>query len=84
MSAYSISMNTLLDKAISAIRKLPEAEQEAIAREMLERIEADARWDALFADPRSEALLDQLADEALEEIRRGDVIDCDPGHRRAP
>ena len=77
-------MNTLLDKAISAIRKLPEAEQEAIAREMLERIEADARWDALFADPRSEALLDQLADEALEEIRRGDVIDCDPGHRRAP
>ena len=60
-------MNALLDKAIFAIRKLPEAEQEAIAREILERIEADARWDALFADPRSEALLDVLAGEALGE-----------------
>ena len=73
-------MNALLDKAIFAIRKLPEAEQEAIAREMLERIEADARWDALFADPRSEALLERLADEALEEVGRGDAFDCDLAH----
>ena len=57
-------MNALLDKAISAIRQLPEAEQEAIAREVLERIEADARWDDLLADPRSAALLERLADEA--------------------
>jgi sugar-specific transcriptional regulator TrmB len=77
-------MNALLDKAISAIQKLPEAEQEAIAREVLERIEADARWEKLFADPRSEALLERLADEALDEIRHGDVIDGDPGNRRTP
>ena len=77
-------MNALLDKAIFAIRQLPEAEQEAIARELLERIEADARWDTLFADPRSEALLERLADEALDEIRRGEVIDGDPGDRNAP
>ena len=77
-------MNALLDKAIKAIEKLPEAEQEAIAREVIERIEADARWDALFADPRSEALLERLADEALDEIRRGAVVDGDPGSRRAP
>jgi hypothetical protein len=68
------TMSALLDKAISAIRKLPEAEQEAIAREVLDRIEADARWDALFADPRSGALLKRLADEALAEAsRRGPV-----------
>jgi hypothetical protein len=77
-------MNALLDKAIFAVRKLPEAEQEAIARELLERIEADARWDALFADPRCEALLDRLADEALDEVRRGEVFDGDPGDRDAP
>jgi sugar-specific transcriptional regulator TrmB len=77
-------MNTLLDKAIFAIRKLPEAEQEAIARELLERIEADGRWDALFADPRSEALLERLADEARDEVRRGEVYDGDPGDRNAP
>ena len=74
-------MNTLLDKAISAIRQLPEAEQEAIAREVLERIEADARWDDLFADPRSAALLERLADEARDEISRGDIADRDPGSR---
>lgn len=77
-------MNAILDKAISAIQKLPEAEQEAIAREVLERIEADARWDALFADPRSEALLEKLADEAIDEVRRGHVVDGDPGNRRGP
>ena len=61
---YFSLMNALLDKAISAIQKLPEAEQEAIAREVFERIEADARWDTLFADPRSEEALQRLADEA--------------------
>ena len=68
-------MNALLDKAISAIQKLPEEEQEAIAREVLERIEADARWEQLFADPRSEALLERLTNEARDDICRGDVID---------
>ena len=77
-------MNALLDKAIFAIRKLPEAEQEIIAREILERVEADARWDALFADPRSEALLERLADETLEEARRGEVVNGDPGDRHGP
>jgi len=77
-------MNALVDKAISAIKRLPETEQEAIAREVLERIEADARWDTLFADSRSEALLERLADEALDEVRRGEVVDGDPGTGRTP
>jgi hypothetical protein len=66
-------MIALLDKAILAVRNLPEAEREAIAREVLVRIEATARWDALFADPRSEAQVEQLADEALVEGARGKV-----------
>ncbi len=70
------AMNALLAKAIYAIQKLPEAEQEAIAREVLERVEADACWEKLFADPRSEALLERLADEARNDIRRGDIIDA--------
>ena len=69
-------MNALLNKAISAIQKLPEVEQEVIARAILERIESDARWDTLFADARSEAVLTQLADEARDKICRGEVIDC--------
>jgi hypothetical protein len=77
-------MNALFDKAIIAIRKLPEAEQEAIACEILERIEADARWDALFADPRSEHALQRLAAEAEAEIKRGEAFDFDPADRCMP
>jgi hypothetical protein len=78
---YVFAMNALLDKAISAIQKLPEAEQEAIAREVLERIEADARWDKLFADPRSKDALGRLAAEAQADIERGDELDFDPADR---
>jgi hypothetical protein len=77
-------MNALLDKAISAIKKLPEAEQEAIAREVLERIYADARWEKLFADPRSKDALKRLAAEAEDDIERGDVFDFDPADGRQP
>jgi len=72
-------MNALLDKAFSAISKLSDAEQEAIAREMLDRLEGDARWDKLFADPRSNAVLGRLAAEARGEIAKGDLVDRDPG-----
>ena len=40
---------------------------------MLERIEADTRWEKLFADPRSKDALKRLAAEAEAEIERGDV-----------
>ncbi len=71
-------MNALVTKAIAALVKLPEAEQEAIARVVLDRIEADARWDEVLADPRSETLLSRLAAEAREDISKGDVLDFDP------
>lgn len=71
-------MNALLDKAIAAIAKLPDAEQEAIAREMLDRLESDQRWQQAFADPRSKALLGRLAAEARDDAARGDVSDDDP------
>jgi hypothetical protein len=75
--AVEADMNAVVTRAIEAIAKLPPQEQEAIAREVLARIEADGRWDRLFADPRSEALLDRLADEAQAEISRGDVVDLE-------
>ena len=77
-------MNALFDKAIAAIAKLPDAEQEAIAREMLDRLEADARWDKLLTDPRSKAALSRLAAEARADIARGDVTDGDPGGKTGP
>lgn len=76
-------MNALLDKAIAAITKLPDAEQEAIARDVLDRIEADARWEELLAGPRSNTVLSQLAAQTREEIALGHVEDSDPATRRA-
>lgn len=70
-------MNALVTKAIEAIAKLPDTEQEVIAREVLARLEADDRWDKLFSDPRSEALLDRLATEAAVEIARRDVVELE-------
>lgn len=74
-------MNPLLDKAMKAVARLPEAEQEAIARDILAQIEADDRWDRLLADPRSPGTLRRLAAEARADIARGDVIDGDPSTR---
>jgi hypothetical protein len=44
-------MTELLNKAIQAAQQLSPEEQDALGREMLERISADARWDQAFADP---------------------------------
>ncbi len=76
-------MNALFDKVIAAVSRLPDVEQEAIAREVLDRIEADARWDKLLADPRSRSVLTRLAAEARQDIARGDVCDHDPSDKPA-
>ena len=71
-------MNAIVDRAILAIRSLPALEQEALARELLERIAADAHWEALLADPRSQDLLAAMAQEAGEDNARGRTTDGDP------
>ena len=74
-------MNALVEKAVEAISKLPEAEQEAIARDVLDRIAADACWDDRFADPRSERALSRLAAEARKEVQDGAFSNSDPSDR---
>ncbi len=39
---------------------------------MLDRLEADARWEKLLGDDRSKALLSKLAAEARAEVERGE------------
>jgi hypothetical protein len=40
---------------------------------LLEEMQASERWDALFADPRSDVLLEQLVNEALAEDSAGEI-----------
>ena len=74
---------TLIDSAIVEIRKLSPAEQDALASELLERIESDEKWDRLLADPRSEGVLSRFAAEACADLARGDFQDGDPSDAKA-
>jgi hypothetical protein len=64
-------MTELLEKAWQRAARLPAAEQDRIARLVLEEIEDEARWQATLAG--SQAKLAELAAAAREEIARGDV-----------
>jgi hypothetical protein len=74
-------MTDLLQRAMAELSKLPLPEQDVIARELLDRIAADARWDELFSDPRSGAALDQLLAEVDDDIAAGRTMDYDPSNR---
>ena len=62
-------MTKLLEKAFKKASKLPETEQNALAKWLIEELEAEKEWDKKFAN--SEDALCRLADEALECHRKG-------------
>jgi hypothetical protein len=62
-------MTKLLEKAFKQAAKLPSVEQDALAKQLLDELEAEKKWDKAFAE--SEDVLDKLADEALDEKRQG-------------
>jgi hypothetical protein len=62
-------MTKLLEKAFKEASKLPEVEQNALAKWVIEELEAETKWQKAFA--ASEDILDKLADEALAEHRAG-------------
>ncbi len=62
-------MTKLLKKAFEEASKLPEVEQNALAKWLIEELEAEEKWDQLLAE--SEDILDQFGDEALEAHRQG-------------
>ena len=68
-------MTSMLERAFSEAAKLPDKEQNALARWVLEEIESDRKWDARFAE--SEDILAQLALEAVEEERQGKTTKLD-------
>jgi hypothetical protein len=69
-------MTQLLEQAFQEVARLPAKQQDEIAAWLLAELEAEARWDELFAG--SQDLLAQLADEALAEHRAGRTEVLDP------
>jgi hypothetical protein len=69
-------MTNLLQKAFVEASKLPEAEQDALGRALLEELASERRWEDLFAG--SHDVLANLADDALAEHRAGQTEKLDP------
>ena len=62
-------MTKLLEKAFEEASKLPELEQNVLAKRLLNELAAEEKWEKAFAG--SEDILSRLADEAIEEYKQG-------------
>lgn len=62
-------MTKLMEKALGAVSRLPDTEQDAVAAIVLEEIADEERWSALFA--KSQDVLARMAGEALAEHAEG-------------
>jgi hypothetical protein len=62
-------MTKLLERAFKEASRLPEVEQNTLAKWVLEELEAEGKWEKAFAG--SEDILDKLADEALDAYKQG-------------
>ncbi|MFO0959711.1 MAG: hypothetical protein U0800_20120 [Isosphaeraceae bacterium] len=71
-------MSRLMEQAIQRVKELPETDQDALASILLQEIEAERRWDELFARPESADLLGRMADRALAEAKAGRAKPLDP------
>jgi hypothetical protein len=69
-------MTKLLQKAFEGASKLPEGEQDALGRLLLDELASERRWEELFAG--SHDLLAELAEQALAEHRAGRTEKLDP------
>ena len=68
-------MTKLLNKAFEEASMLPEMDQNALAKWVLEELHSERAWAKSFAE--SEDVLENLADEALAEKRKGETVPLD-------
>lgn len=68
-------MTKLLEKAFEEASRLSEIDQNALAKWVLSELHSEGVWSKSFAE--SEDVLEMLADEALNEKRRGKTTPLD-------
>jgi hypothetical protein len=69
-------MTRLMEKAVEALRSLPEEQQDAVAGLVLSEIESDRRWTATSVQHADK--LRKLADEASDDFKAGRTSELDP------
>ena len=68
-------MTALLEQAFEQVTRLPDEEQNALAKWLLEELAAEKEWTKAFSE--SEDILERLADEAIEANRQGKTTPLD-------
>jgi hypothetical protein len=68
-------MTQALSAAVASAAKLPDEEQNVLAAILLEEMESEEHWSALFAG--SQNLLQQMASEAIQDFQAGRVQPID-------
>jgi hypothetical protein len=69
-------MTRLLEKAFKEAARLPEIDQNALAKWVLDELSSETKWKRAFGE--SEDILGKLAEEALDDKRRGKTTPPDP------
>ena len=69
-------MTKLLEKAFTKVEKLPDLEQNVLAKWLLDELSSESRWNKAFAG--SEEALEKLSDEALVEHKKKKTCLLDP------
>ena len=69
-------MTRLLDEALAEIAKLPDREQDTVAKWILDELASEQSWERLFADTAEK--LASLADDALAEHHLSRTDELDP------
>jgi hypothetical protein len=67
-----IAMTVSLKKAFATASQLPRTAQEQLARQMIEDIQGELKWDRTLAD--SQDLLEKMASKARIARRRGKIV----------
>jgi len=65
-------MTKLLEKAFTEASKLPQHEQDLLARQLLADLASERRWSEAFANSQDQ--LGKLANEALAEFDAGEKV----------
>ncbi len=66
-------MTELLTQAVEEASKLPSELQDELARQILEDLIGESRWEQTLV--RSQDQLEKLADQALAELRAGRTLE---------
>jgi hypothetical protein len=69
-------MTKLLNKAFSEASRLPEADQDELARWLLAELASGARWDEAYSSGKDRLV--ELAREAVDELESGQTEELDP------